>query len=283
MSCTYPLMINSRLEGIVSVPCGRCLGCRLDRAKDWALRCMCEAEMHEKNCFLTLTYNNENLPEDGSINMDHLQLFIKRLRKKLGDKKIRYYACGEYGDKMERPHYHMILFGYDFVDKVFHHVSESSSNRYNNLSNCNKVYVSEILSDIWKMGFCAIGEVTMESCGYVARYIRKKIGGEMAITHYNGKKPEFAIMSRRPGIGSNWYDKYKNDLYPKDFVTFDGRKYRPPRYYDNRLMRDNWDLYQHVKEKRKEKIKKPDIVRREQKDKYLKNVTKTLRRRMENG
>jgi len=282
VSCTYPLTINTRLHGIMKVPCGRCIGCRLDKSKDWSLRCINEAQCHKENSFITLTYNNENLPKYGSVSKKELSKFIKRLRKEVDPIKIRYYGCGEYGKKLMRPHYHCLIFGYDFPDKEFHHVSYSSEGRFTENTHSNKVYISKQLDKVWKKGFSTIGDVTIQSAGYVSRYIRKKIGGEMALDHYKGKEPEFSLMSRRPGIGSDWYDRYSSDLYPKDFVTHKGKKYKPPRYYDNKLMREDWDLHEKIKERRKEKVKNPDIIRRIQKEKYLKNVTKTLNRRLEN-
>jgi ferredoxin-thioredoxin reductase catalytic subunit len=282
MSCTYPLMTNTQSYGIVNVPCGRCMGCRLDRARDWSLRCIHEAQMHEENCFITLTYNNDNLPEDGSISKDVLQRFFKRLREKISPKLIRYYACGEYGSKSSRPHYHALIFGYQFPDLELHHVHSPTSNRFTNSAVANKIYTSEILQDLWKFGFSTVGEVSMQSAGYVCRYIRKKIGGEMAIDHYKGREPEFALMSRRPGLGATWFEKYYTDVFPKDFVTHEGKKYPIPRYYTNKLMRRDWNLYERVKADRAARAVKPDCVRRGQKEKYLQNVTKTLNRRIEN-
>jgi hypothetical protein len=282
MSCLYPLWRKIPFRGdLVQVPCGRCRGCRLDNARDWALRCYHEAQMHDENSFLTLTYNDKNLPKDGSIHKSHLQKFIKRLRKAIEPKRLRYYACGEYGEKMGRPHYHAIIFGYDFPDKEFHHVSNPKKRNRFSTSDQNKVYTSGLLDSIWQKGYGTIGEVSFESAGYVARYIGKKIGGEMALEHYKGKNPEFALMSRRPGIGSKWLEKYFTDVYPKDFTTVNGRKMKPPRYYDKKLMKSHWDLHETIKEQRKEKIKHEDIIRRRQKEKYLKNVTQDLKRRLE--
>lgn len=276
MSCTYPLAL-SLPQGIVKVPCGRCIGCRMDISRDWALRCMCEAQMHSENCFLTLTYNDINLPYDGSVKKSELSNFIKRLRKFLDPLRIRYYGCGEYGDLLRRPHYHLLVFGYDPPDKEFIHVSQANNKK----TKTNRVYRSASLETVWNKGFVTVGSVCMESAGYVCRYVRKKIGGEMAVRHYNGLTPEFALMSRRPGIGTSWYEKYWRDLFPKDFVTFDGRKYKAPRFFDNKLQKQDPELYLRIKELRKENIREDDIVRRLQKEKYLKNVTKTLKRRLE--
>lgn len=187
---------------------------------------MHESQLHDENIFLTLTYDNEHLPQDESINVRHFQLFMKRLRKKYPGKKIRYFHCGEYGEKLSRPHYHAIIFNHDFKDKK----------RYN-----KHLFHSEELDDLWQKGLCTIGEVTFESCAYVARYITKKITGDMSHEHYKhvtrygelvDLQPEYISMSRRPGIGSEWMKQFKDDVYPHDYVIMNGKKLKPPKYYD---------------------------------------------------
>lgn len=208
----------------IEVPCGQCIGCKLDRSRQWALRCHHEASLYDDNCFLTLTYNDLNLPSNGSLDVRHHQLFMKRLRKKIG--RVRFFHCGEYGEKGGRPHYHYILFGHDFEDKVFHNVSGE-----------NRVYTSATLERLWPYGFSLIGGVTFESAAYVARYCLKKITGEQATEHYQGRRPEYATMSN--GIGAEWLEKFHRDVYPKDFVTRDGIKMKPSRYYDELM--EKWD------------------------------------------
>lgn len=213
----------------IDLPCGRCIGCRLEKSRQWAVRCMHEASLYENNCFLTLTYNDENLPSNWSLIKEEFPLFMKRLRKKYGEG-IRYYHCGEYGEKNKRPHYHAIVFNHDFEDKVFH-----------KMSGTNKLYTSESLDKLWSKGFATLGDVTFESAGYVARYAMKKITGENAIEYYGGRVPEYSTMSRGSkkigtgGIGKGWYDKYKSDVYPLDRVVVRGSLSRPPRFYDNLL------------------------------------------------
>lgn len=239
--------------------------------------------MHEENCFLTLTYNNKHLPEDGSVSKKEMQAFMKKLRRKIEPKQVKFYLCGEYGDKLERPHYHVLLFGFDFVDKELHHVSDPKKKNRFSTGSMYQVYKSKLLSEIWTKGFSSVGDVSLESAGYVARYIGKKIGGERAKGHYKGKEPEFALMSRNPGIGASWIKKYFWDVYPKDFYTIDGRKFKPPRFFDERLKRKCWPMYEEVKERRKANARDEDIIRRRDKEKYLKEVTKTLERDYENG
>lgn len=222
----------------VTLPCSQCIGCRLERSRQWAMRCVHEASLYENNCFITLTYNNDKLPADGSLNLKHFQDFMKRLRKKYGSG-IRFFHCGEYGERFFRPHYHACLFNHDFNDREFF-----TSN------NGVPLYTSESLDSLWcdpvdkkSFGFATVGDVTFDSAAYVARYIMKKVTGDLADFHYfrhldveTGEllpiKPEYITMSRRPGIGKEWLDSFIDDVYPSDFVTLNGRKMRPPKYYD---------------------------------------------------
>lgn len=208
----------------LKLPCGQCIGCRLERSRQWAVRCMHEASLYPENSFLTLTYDQEHLPKDNSLHVDHFQLFMKRLRKMYAQKKIRYYHCGEYGEKLSRPHYHALLFNHDFEDKRLFTVREG-----------NRLYTSDILSGLWPQGYSVIGAVTFESAAYVARYILKKVTGEKAEQHYGTLRPEYTTMSRRPGIASEWFEKYRTDVYSADRVIVRGVSTRPPRYYDNLL------------------------------------------------
>lgn len=205
----------------IELPCGQCIGCRLERARMWAVRCVHEASMYEDNCFITLTYDDAHLPKDGSLCLLDWQLFIKRLRKKYGSG-IRYFHCGEYGDKFKRPHYHALLFNHDFKDK-----------EYFSKKNGNWTYTSGELSSLWDKGFSVVAGLSFESAGYVARYSLKKIAGEKAADHYGDMAPEYATMSRRPGIGKKWFDRFSSDVYPLDRVVINGCHTRPPRYYDN--------------------------------------------------
>lgn len=224
----------NRRDGVIletlTLPCRQCIGCRLERSRQWAIRCAHEAQLHEHNCFITLTYNDENLPENMSLDVREFQLFMKRLRKKFGSN-IRFFHCGEYGEKFGRPHYHACLFNFDFEDKKLW-----------KMQNGNRYYVSDSLNKIWGKGYCIIGDVTFQSAAYVARYITKKITGDDAEQHYEyvvpttgeiiQKKPEYITMSRRPGIGYGWYQKFKKDVYPHDEVVINAKAVRPPKYYD---------------------------------------------------
>ena len=241
------------------LPCGQCIGCRLERSREWALRCVHEASMHEHNCFITLTYNAENIPPDGGLRKKHYQDFMKRFRKSIAPTKVKYYYCGEYGDKNNRPHYHALIFGYNFPDWVY--IGETQSGF--------PLYTSPTLERLWGNGFVQIGEVSFESAAYVARYIMKKVNGRARdqideetglkpyerINSFTGEihevLPEYTDMSRGGrhgrGIGHEWFERYSGDCYPKDYVTVNGMKCKPPRYYDEKLKAEDPDMYDQLK------------------------------------
>jgi len=245
MGCFKPLMAHRLDDGSISfkarygegnalqLPCGQCIGCRIDRSRMWAVRCMHEASLYDDNCFITLTYSPENLPEGGSLVYEHFQKFMKRLRKRFTGRKIRFYMCGEYGEKNSRPHYHAILFNCKFDDLV--PWSKSGSGEI--------IYRSKALEELWPFGHSTVGSVTLQSAGYVARYVMKKINGERAASHYervDGETgeisnliPEFNRMSLKPGIAQGWFDKFYSDVYPIDAVVLEGgQTMKPPKFYD---------------------------------------------------
>lgn len=216
----------------LTLSCGQCIGCKLMKSQEWAIRCVHESQMHLANSFLTLTYNDDNLLDNGSLHKPHLQKFFKRLRKFL-DIPLRYYACGEYGDTTKRAHYHVCLFGADFTEDRILWESHEGINQY----------VSPTLEKIWGMGHARIGELNFQTAAYCARYTMKKrfggMGGKaVSIDEATGELTElqqpFAIMSLRPAIGRSWIEKYHGDIYNirKDYVYLNGNKYRPPKYYD---------------------------------------------------
>lgn len=207
----------------VTVPCGKCIGCRLEHSRQWAIRCIHEASLYEHNCFLTLTYNDRYIDPNESLNKTDIQLFLKRLRKRYSDHTIRFFQCGEYGDDNARPHHHVLLFNHDFMDKKFHKFTKYTH---------YPLYISKELSELWPYGYHDIAEVNFLTAAYTARYIMKKVNGEAADDHYLGRLPEFITMSRRPGIGYDWFKKYYHDIYPKDYVVVNNIKCKPPKYYD---------------------------------------------------
>lgn len=222
----------------LTVPCGRCIGCRILRAQDWAIRCVHESKMHQFNRFVTLTYRPEALPPGGTLRPRDFVLFMKKLRKAYGNG-IRFYQVGEYGANLKRPHHHVLLFGMRFRDeRLFRRGSKPQ-------------WSSDHLDQLWGNGFTSISEVNYSTAMYCSKYATKVIRGAPAADHYGGKLPEYATMSRRPGIGTSWYQKWKKDAFPSDFIIVNGRKFKPPRAYLLRYEKENPEGYETLKRERK--------------------------------
>lgn len=250
----HEIVFNSGVKSMpgyetFAVPCGRCVGCKLDYSAQWATRCIHEAQMHLESCFITLTFSDAGLikryenygthPND--LALGDFQRFMKAIRHQFAKQLfeitgngIRFYHAGEYGGKYGRPHYHALLFNYDFPDKTLL--------KY---SNGTPLYISDTLKKLWPYGHSSIGTVTFQSAAYVARYILKKVNGKSAQPHYEyvdtqtgeliDLKSEYTTMSRNPGIGKTWYELFKSEVYPNDSIQIPGKKYamKPPRFYDN--------------------------------------------------
>lgn len=251
----------------VDLPCGRCIGCRLEYSRQWAMRIMHETTLHpDYGCsFITLTYDPEHLPADQSLDKRDWQLFLKKLRAQLDPKKIRFFMSGEYGqdqelleqgiDSLGRPHFHAIIFGHDFPDRK----------QFSKSPRGDVLYTSELLDKTWGKGFASVGDVTFESAAYVARYVVKKITGDAAFDRYayfdeeTGemflREPEFCLMSRRPGIARDWFNKYKSDL-DKGFITHHGVKMQPPKFYDKLFEELDPELFKEIKKSRLKAQKK---------------------------
>jgi len=203
----------------VSVPCGQCLGCRLERSRQWAIRCMHESQMHDFNSFITLTFDDKYLVP--SLDKADFPKFMKRFRKAISPLRVSYFHCGEYGDQLGRPHHHACIFGFDFPDKVLWSIRRDV-----------RLYRSDFLESLWPFGFSTIGDVTFESAAYVARYVTKKVTGKLAADHYGGRVPEHVSMSRRPAIGKSWLQKFSSDVFPSDRVVVrQNIQCAPPKYY----------------------------------------------------
>lgn len=263
----------------LQIACGRCADCLLKHARHWAIRCMHEKQMHRYNSFVTLTYNDKHLPPSGSLHHYDFQCFMKRLRAQIhscsevtryetGNSQIarqeggiptpgllytlvgqthsilpkpdlKYFMAGEYGEKNLRPHYHALLFGVDFGDRIYQETTKSG----------HKIYRSPTLEKLWPLGYSSCADVTLESAGYVARYTLKKLPSNKP----NNEKqklnletgeittllPEYATMSRRPGIGSSWFEKYHADIYNTGKLYVGTTRVGPPRYYDKKYL-DTW-------------------------------------------
>lgn len=244
----------------ISLPCGRCIGCRIDKSRDWAVRCYHEASMYNCNCFITLTYDDDHLPLNDSLVSTELSQFMKSLRRSLrgadivpqskNPYPIRYFGCGEYGEKLSRPHYHICIFNYNFPDKYYY-----------TTINKKKYYRSDILEKLWPKGFSLISDFSFKTAAYVARYVTKKINGPKAKAHYavidndtgeiyGYKTPEYTRASRMPGIGKRWIQKYFQEVYTKDYVTVEGQIYSTPSYYDKAYEEINPADYQRIKRQR---------------------------------
>lgn len=247
----------------VEIPCGQCIGCRLTYSREWATRCTLEAEEHKNNYFLTLTYSPENLPtrlgsttdgeitQVGTLEPKHLQDFLKRLRiyykRHFGIENIRFFACGEYGEEKHRPHYHVIIFGLPIPDLVYFNTNRKSK---------EICYRSPLLEKLWTFGIVGVGEVTWESCAYVARYVVKKQKGPNSKDYYAmlNIEPEFVRMSRRPGIALNYYLKNRDKIYETDEIFVARKngveKAKPSRYYDKKFDIDEPEMMAEIKERR---------------------------------
>lgn len=233
---------GSRLGDVLQIPCGQCAECRLKRSREWAVRCMHEASLHRDNCFLTLTYSGDSI-HSVSLKYKHFSDFLKRLRARYSGDRIGFFACGEYGETNPRTgcidggkyraHFHAILFGFNFPDRVPCRMLGAAD-----------LFSSKILDSTWSHGACKIGEVTFESAAYVARYAMKKVTGDLAKSVYTiinedgemiERTPEMLVMSKRPAIGRRWFEKFGKHVYYRDKVIARGKEMQPPRYYDKLL------------------------------------------------
>lgn len=251
----------------LKLPCGVCVGCRLERARQWAMRCRDEAALYMVNCFITLTFDPLKVGyrdkpfccfrcrrEFSGLQLHkcEFQRFMKRLRKAVSvvcdNRMIRYFMCGEYGSKFGRPHYHALLFNWDFPDRKFFKETDAGE----------KIYTSKVLESLWPYGFSSVGDVTFGSAAYVARYHLKKVGSVVSDNHYVSKSgellyPEYVDMSRGSkmrgtgGIGRGWYDKYKSDVYPRDVRVIKGVDTKPAIFYDRLYEIDNPDDFKRIK------------------------------------
>lgn len=222
----------------IQIPCGSCSGCRLERAKEWKVRCCLEASGFAQNAFITLTYDNEHVPGDGYLRKKDLQDFFKRLRYYFG--KLRYFACGEYGEITKRPHYHALLFGVEFDDCTFY-----------KLVNGRPFFTSDKLTKSWPFGLALVGRVDSGSIAYVTGYVEKK---QVHRDWFKYPVPPFSVMSRRPGIGSAYYDIYKNGFSGSPFCygNFGNtQKFKLPRFFLRKLENDFPDVFLMLKERRK--------------------------------
>lgn len=218
--------------------CGKCMACRLTRQHEWVGRMTAELHLHAHTVFTTLTYDEEHLPEDGSVNKRDPQLFLKRLRNELKRKEgreFRYYLCAEYGDQKARPHYHAVLFGISMAD-------------------------SAKIQDAWRSGITQTSPINDKRIAYVAKYVQKTVIKSGVEFHEDNKRKEFALMSRNPGLGRDFLRAmaigisraYKNapNIRLHGCMRVAGKKYYFDRYSRNLLIGELVDMGIHEEKAR---------------------------------
>lgn len=243
MSCfnSKNLIITTKEGDIqeVTVPCGKCLGCYIDQSSEWSMRARLELRKHKESIFLTLTYNNEHLPEGGLLSRSDIQKFLKRLRRHLEPLRIRYYGCGEYGsaENTYRPHYHLIIYGYKPEDLTYFFTNDDG----------DRVYRSKTIDKIWGKGFVTVGEVTPASIRYCSLYLQKAF---KELVKDKEVKP-FRLYSTRPSLG---YDGLTDEEIIADRVYISGKPRKLPRSYLRRFETNEWsEILPIIKERRAEK------------------------------
>lgn len=263
-----PRIYDAKYRKIQQVPCGKCIECRLEKSRQWANRIMIECRDRSLNeCwFLTVTYAPEHIPHNITVNTEtgeeiegltldkkDISNFMKRLRRNREyhhkETGIKFYLCGEYGSKTQRPHYHIAIMGL--------HLDPEKDLKFYKDTSAGRLWKWEEGSEIWGKGFVVVGRLEWDSAAYVARYIMKKQLGPEAEQYYQsrGQIPEFVQMSRRPGIGREYYDKHKQEIYEHDSILVKKGgmvlQAKPPKYYDNLFDVEYEDLMHKVKVKRK--------------------------------
>lgn len=246
MACTSPRSVGFKSDGKTlawspkdydrqyipfQLPCGKCIDCRLAYAREWAIRCVHEAQMHEDNIFATLTYSDEHL-KSPRLQYDDFQKFMKRLRKTQNDP-IGMFVTGEYGEITKRPHWHAIIFNYRPSDQEIFRTTE----------NDDRVFTSERLSALWGKGHVEFGSVTLESAGYCARYAAKKL------VHGRDQDHDFHPISKKSSkhaIGKSWIERYWPQVVNLGFIYAKSDKLPVPRYYQKWIEKhqpDAWRAY----------------------------------------
>lgn len=274
------------------IPCKKCIGCRLDYSKEWANRGYLESLQWKNNYFVTLTYNDENIPKNGSLNPKHFTTFIKDLRANMRDngiqkEGIRFMGCGEYGEKTERPHYHIILFNCNLPLESFYNPRINKGNTY---------WQNKIIEEEWNYGISNISDVNWNTIAYTARYITKKINGKQSEEHYQGKEKEFFRTSRKPGIGGYYYQENAEKIYENDEIIVKNKKgvisQRVPKYFDRLKEKENPEYIKNLKKERKKRQRQNELIKDEKstntrqerleiEERSLQNKTLKLIREME--
>ena len=268
MPCLKPIDVPKRgfVDLKLTVACGQCIGCRVDRVRDWGTRAVHESKLWPYSCTITLTYDDEHLPEHGSLRPRDWQLFIKRLRNSRPGQTIRYIQAGEYGegtalDPLGRPHHHAILYNAEFPDRrpIAGSAAEGKPR-----------WTSQELVRLWGNGpRCDIGVLNSTTARYCVGYILKKITGDRAESHYRivdpstgevfQRVPEYSTRSLKPGIGAGFIERFMSDIYPDDFcATANGKQQPVPPYYDKLLQREDPELLEAIKARRRAFAMQPE-------------------------
>lgn len=266
----------------VKIPCGKCIGCRLDYSRQWANRCMLEAQYHDSVYFATITYNDKYVPRetfehDGklvqvlSLRKRHFQLFMKRLRKRFSEDKIRFFAAGEYGSETFRPHYHVILFGLHLQDlepwqkekKFTYFTSKSLTKAWSMCYSSVSKTTAPLVEDSWEesgtiyepYGRIVVAPSTWETCAYTARYTAKKSNTFFSEFYEKFRlEAPFTLMSRRPGIGRQYYEDHP-EIYDYRYINLPGQeggmKFTAPKYFDRLLEQEDPEFAAAMKEDRR--------------------------------
>lgn len=241
MSCFRPKQVFINKKGYekgsqaVTVPCQKCIGCYFDYSNEWVLRCKMELEQCEKATFITLTYDNEHLPDKSNLKRKDVQDFLKRLRRKIEPLKIRFFGCGEYGSKGSRPHYHLIIFGYQFEDLIFLKRTKRGEN----------IYRSPFLEKIWTFGFSSVGYVNEETIKYCTKYLQK-----FAFNLNQFEVKPFTMCSTRVPLG---YDALSLKQIESDAIWYHGHKKKLPRSFLRRIENNGLFNIDIIKDKREER------------------------------
>lgn len=239
--------VNPKIHERLILPCGQCIGCKLEYSRQWADRCYLESKLYETNYWFTLTYDDAHLEplliqtvdkETGEVKMTpslykkDLQDFLKRLRERWervhNHTGIRYYGCGEYGTKYHRPHYHVTVFNIEIPDlEVWYQKGGFTTFR------------SKEIEKLWGNGLVTINRNSWQTSAYTARYMLKKANGAGSKREWEetGIVPEFTVCSRKPGIGREYYERHKHEIYSHDGIAYAKMSgsvatRKPPHYFD---------------------------------------------------
>lgn len=265
MACYHPVFAFRSADGGVvfsdfgvdtvselRLPCGKCVGCQQKLRLEKAMRLVHETRLFKHNCFVTLTYDDDHVPVDGDLDVTAMARFVKRLRRRVEPLRIRFAGCGEYGQALGRPHYHLAIFNYDFGADRYRWRAVADDPEM-------QVYRSPLLESCWQFGTSSLGALTRRSAAYIAGYVHKKLGAPESEYEFvnpltgvvSRRVREFWRSSNRPGLGAEWVKRFAStDVWPHDRVVYQGKEMRPPRYYDELLKRFDRGMYDQVKAER---------------------------------